>query len=105
MIPSRPQNHQRLPLHASLRNQGFHPAVECDQNSLTVHGQSEQVGVGDLLGALQTTPYRGTERGLNAEVPTKWENGILIFSPGPDSEMITLEKALAVKDAMESELP
>lgn len=45
------------------------------------------------------------ERGLNAEVPTKWENGILIFSPGPDSEMITLEKALAVKDAMESELP
>jgi|CZKF01.1.fsa_nt_gi hypothetical protein len=45
------------------------------------------------------------ERGLNAEVPTKWENGILIFSPGPDSEMITLEKALALKDAMESELP
>ena len=45
------------------------------------------------------------ERGLNAEVPTKWENGILIFSPGPDSEMITLEKALALKDAIESELP
>jgi hypothetical protein len=44
------------------------------------------------------------ERGLNAEVPTKWENGILIFSPGPDSEMIALEKALALKDAMESEL-
>jgi len=45
------------------------------------------------------------ERGLNAEVPTKWENGILIFSPGPGAEMITLEKALALKDAMESELP
>lgn len=45
------------------------------------------------------------ERGLNAEVPTKWENGILIFSPGPDSEIITLEKALALKDAMENELP
>jgi hypothetical protein len=45
------------------------------------------------------------ERGLNAEVPTKWENGILIFSPGPDSEMITVERALALKDAMESELP
>ena len=45
------------------------------------------------------------ERGLTAEVPTKWENGILIFSPGPDSEMITVERALALKDAMESELP
>jgi hypothetical protein len=45
------------------------------------------------------------ERGFNAEVPTKWENGILIFSPGPESGMITLEKALALKDAMESELP
>ena len=45
------------------------------------------------------------ERGLNAEVPTKWENGILIFSPGQDSEMITVERALALKDAMESELP
>jgi hypothetical protein len=45
------------------------------------------------------------ERGFNAEVPTKWENGILIFSPGPESEMITLEKTLAMKDAMESELP
>jgi hypothetical protein len=44
------------------------------------------------------------ERGLNVEVPTKWENGILIFSPGPGAEMITLEKALALKDAMESEL-
>jgi hypothetical protein len=45
------------------------------------------------------------ELGFNAEVPTKWENGILIFSPGPGSETITLEKALAMKDAMESELP
>jgi hypothetical protein len=45
------------------------------------------------------------DRGFNAEVPTKWENGILIFAPGPESEMITLERALALKDAMESELP
>jgi hypothetical protein len=45
------------------------------------------------------------ERGFSAEVPTKWENGILIFSPGPGSEMITLEKTLAIEDAMESELP
>jgi hypothetical protein len=45
------------------------------------------------------------ERGFNAEVPTKWENGILIFSPGPQSPMLTLERALALKDAMESELP
>jgi hypothetical protein len=45
------------------------------------------------------------ERGLNAPVPTKWENGILIFSPGPGSEIITLEKTLALEDEMESELP
>jgi hypothetical protein len=38
---------------------------------------------------------------LNAEVPTKWENGILIFSPGPDSEMITLEHALRIEDESE----
>ena len=41
------------------------------------------------------------ERGLNVEVPTKWENGILIFSPGPDSEMITLEHALRIEDESE----
>jgi hypothetical protein len=45
------------------------------------------------------------ERGLNAEVPTKWENGILIFSPGPGAEMLTVERALAIKDEIESELP
>jgi hypothetical protein len=44
------------------------------------------------------------ERGLQAEVPTQWENGLLIFAPGPGSERITLEKALAIKDAMEDEL-
>jgi hypothetical protein len=44
------------------------------------------------------------ERGFNAEVPTKWENGILIFAPGPGAEVLTLEKTLALKDAMESEL-
>jgi len=44
-------------------------------------------------------------RGLRAKVPTKWENGILIFSPGPESGTITVEHALAMKDAMETELP
>ena len=45
------------------------------------------------------------ERGFNAPVPTKWENGILIFAPGPDAEVLTVERALAIKDALEDELP
>jgi hypothetical protein len=45
------------------------------------------------------------EQGLNAEIPTKWKNGILVFAPGPGAERITLEKSLAMKDAMEDELP
>ncbi|HWG21617.1 MAG TPA: hypothetical protein VG225_13890 [Terracidiphilus sp.] len=45
------------------------------------------------------------EQGLHAEIPTKWENGILIFAPGPGAEKLTVEKALAMKDAMESETP
>jgi hypothetical protein len=44
------------------------------------------------------------ERGFNAEVPTKWENGILVFDPGPGAEILTLERALAIEDAMEDEL-
>jgi hypothetical protein len=43
------------------------------------------------------------ERGFNAEVPTKWENGILIFSPGP-SGAVTAEHVMKLKDEMESEL-
>jgi hypothetical protein len=42
------------------------------------------------------------ERGLNAEVPTKWENGILIFSPGP-AGAVTAEHVMQLKDEMESE--
>jgi hypothetical protein len=42
------------------------------------------------------------ERGLNAEVPTKWENGILIFSPGP-AGAVTAEHVMKLKDEMESE--
>jgi hypothetical protein len=42
------------------------------------------------------------ERGLDAEVPTKWENGILIFSPGP-SGIVTAEHVMKLKDEMESE--
>jgi hypothetical protein len=45
------------------------------------------------------------ERGLDAEVPTKWENGILIFAPGPGGERITVKRALAIKDEIENELP
>ena len=43
------------------------------------------------------------ERGFNAEVPTKWENGILVFSPGP-SGAVTAEHVMKLKDEMESEL-
>jgi len=43
------------------------------------------------------------ERGLNAEVPTKWENGILIFSPGP-AGAVTAEHGIKLKDEMEGEL-
>jgi hypothetical protein len=44
------------------------------------------------------------ERGLNAEVPTKWENGFLVFDPGPSAEIVTLEHTLALEDAMEDEV-
>ncbi len=43
------------------------------------------------------------ERGLNAEVPTKWENGILIFSPGPGGA-VTTEHVMKLKDDLEGEL-
>jgi len=43
------------------------------------------------------------ERGFNAEVPTKWENGILIFSPGP-SGAVTAEHVMKLRDEMESEI-
>jgi hypothetical protein len=40
--------------------------------------------------------------GLQAEVPTKWENGILVFDPGP-SGVITTEDVMRLKDEMEGE--
>jgi hypothetical protein len=43
------------------------------------------------------------ERGLTAEVPTKWENGILVFSPGP-AGAVTAEHVMKLKDEMEDEL-
>jgi hypothetical protein len=43
------------------------------------------------------------ERGFNAEVPTKWENGILIFSPGP-AGAVTAQHVMNLKDEMENEL-
>jgi hypothetical protein len=43
------------------------------------------------------------ERGFNAEVPTKWENGILIFSPGPEGA-VTAEHVMKLKDDLEGEI-
>ena len=42
-------------------------------------------------------------RGLFAGVPTKWENGILVFSPGPEGA-VSAEHVMKLKDEMESEL-
>jgi hypothetical protein len=42
------------------------------------------------------------ERGFNAEVPTKWENGILVFSPGP-AGAVTTEHVMKLKDDLEGE--
>jgi hypothetical protein len=42
------------------------------------------------------------ERGLNAEVPTKWENGILIFAPGPGGA-VTAEQVMKIKDELEGQ--
>lgn len=44
------------------------------------------------------------QKGLQARVPTKWENGLLIFAPGPETEVVTLEQALAFEDALEEEV-
>jgi hypothetical protein len=44
------------------------------------------------------------KRGLKAVVPTKWENGILIFSPGPEGS-VTAEHVQDLIDEMEGELP
>jgi hypothetical protein len=43
------------------------------------------------------------ERGLEAEIPTIWENGLLVFAPGP-SGAVTAEHVMKLKDEMESEL-
>jgi hypothetical protein len=42
------------------------------------------------------------QRGLQAEVPTKWEDGLLVFDPGP-SGVITTEDVMRLKDEMEGE--
>ncbi len=44
------------------------------------------------------------DRWFNAGPPTRWENGLLIFDPGPDAERITLERTLELEDALEDEL-
>jgi len=43
------------------------------------------------------------KRGFNADVPTKWENGILIFSPG-SAGAVSAEHVMKLKDQMEGEL-
>jgi hypothetical protein len=43
------------------------------------------------------------ERGFTATVPTKWENGILIFVPGSEG-VVTLEHTLRLEDELEDEL-
>jgi hypothetical protein len=43
------------------------------------------------------------ERSFNADLPTKWENGLLVFDPGPGAETITLERTLELEDAMEDD--
>jgi hypothetical protein len=42
------------------------------------------------------------ERGLNAEVPTKRENGILILAPGP-AGAVTAEQVMNIKDELEGQ--
>jgi hypothetical protein len=44
------------------------------------------------------------ERGFNAEIPTKWENGLLVFDPGPGAETLTLERTIELEDEMEDDL-
>jgi hypothetical protein len=41
-------------------------------------------------------------RGLTAEVPTKWENGILVFSPGSEG-IVSVDRVMKLKDELESE--
>jgi hypothetical protein len=41
-------------------------------------------------------------RGLQAGVPTKWENGLLIFAPGPEGA-VTAEHVMDLKDEIEGE--
>lgn len=43
------------------------------------------------------------ERGLDAPFPTKWENGLLVFDPGPNAEVITLERTLQLEDELEDD--
>lgn len=42
------------------------------------------------------------ERGFNSEIPTRWENGILIFAPGRQGA-VTTDHAMKLKDQMESD--
>jgi hypothetical protein len=44
------------------------------------------------------------ERGFNAPVATKWENGFLVFDPGPNAEIVSLQRTLELEDELENEL-
>jgi hypothetical protein len=41
-------------------------------------------------------------RGLKAEVPTRWENGLLVFDPGPEGA-VTAEHVMRLKDELEGQ--
>jgi len=41
-------------------------------------------------------------RGLKAEVPTTWENGLLVFDPGPEGA-VTAEHVMRLKDELEGQ--
>jgi hypothetical protein len=41
-------------------------------------------------------------RGVNADVPTRWENGLLVFDPGPEGA-VTVEHVMKLKDDLEGQ--
>ncbi len=43
------------------------------------------------------------ERGLKAHVPTRWENGLMVFDPGPEGA-VSVEHVMNLKEDLESEL-
>jgi hypothetical protein len=61
------------------------------------HAAARSVSQGRLISDM-------LERGFNADLPTIWENGLLVFDPGPGAETLTLERTLELEDATEDDL-